>query len=144
VSSEVPVKSGLPLIISANIHPILHMSTGVEYFLDPNNTSGARYLAKNVQVILYSYKKCVEKHSYSKWQIDLEIIHVGRVRETKQTFILHTILIYFMLVHTKYTKIAFKMKGILVNRTHQPVDCDCVCVSVCMCVCVCVYVYVYV
>jgi hypothetical protein len=57
VSSEVPVKSGLPLIISANIHPILHMSTGVEYFLDPNNTSGARYLTESVQVILNSFKK---------------------------------------------------------------------------------------
>ena len=51
MSSDVPVKSGLPLIISANMHPMLQMSTGVEYFLDPNNTSGARYLTENVQVI---------------------------------------------------------------------------------------------
>jgi hypothetical protein len=49
VSSEVPVNSGLPLIISANIHPMLQMSTGVEYFLDPNSTSGARYLEKEEQ-----------------------------------------------------------------------------------------------
>lgn len=31
------------LILPANIHPTLHTSTGVEYFLDPINTSGARY-----------------------------------------------------------------------------------------------------
>mmetsp|Transcript_4572 Transcript_4572/g.14810 ORF Transcript_4572/g.14810 Transcript_4572/m.14810 type:complete len:294 (+) Transcript_4572:800-1681(+) len=38
-----PGKSGRPVAISAKIQPMLHMSMGVLYFLEPMRTSGARY-----------------------------------------------------------------------------------------------------
>jgi hypothetical protein len=38
-----PGNNGRPFDISAKIHPIDQMSMGVEYFFEPNNTSGARY-----------------------------------------------------------------------------------------------------
>lgn len=40
---EFPGKNGLPLIISPNRHPKLHISIAFEYFLEPNKISGARY-----------------------------------------------------------------------------------------------------
>ena len=41
--SESPWKSGLLVAISAKMHPILHISTPVEYRGAASNTSGARY-----------------------------------------------------------------------------------------------------
>lgn len=41
--SESPWNSGLFVTISANIHPMLQISTGQEYLWQPKSTSGARY-----------------------------------------------------------------------------------------------------
>lgn len=41
--SDTPGKRGLPFTISANMHPTLQMSIGVEYFFDPIKMSGALY-----------------------------------------------------------------------------------------------------
>ena len=42
-SSLVPGNKGLPVIISARMHPHDHISMDVEYVLEPISTSGARY-----------------------------------------------------------------------------------------------------
>jgi hypothetical protein len=39
----VPGKMAFPFIISPRIHPILHISTGFVYLLDPRTISGALY-----------------------------------------------------------------------------------------------------
>lgn len=43
LSVELPGKRGLPLIISPSKQPKLQISIALEYFLDPNKISGARY-----------------------------------------------------------------------------------------------------
>jgi len=55
--SSLPVNKGVPLTISAKIQPILHISTGVEYFLEPNSTSGARYLVTLLVMKQYQRKE---------------------------------------------------------------------------------------
>ncbi len=55
--SESPWKSGLLVPISAKMHPILQISTGVEYLADPSNTSGARYHRVTTYQTLYRYVK---------------------------------------------------------------------------------------
>lgn len=42
-SSDVPLNSGRPVIISARIQPIPHMSIGGPYFFSPASNSGGRY-----------------------------------------------------------------------------------------------------
>ena len=40
---EVPGKTGLPIINSPNMTPVLHISTALVYLVDPNSISGALY-----------------------------------------------------------------------------------------------------
>lgn len=102
--SESPANKGDFVIISTNMHPILQISTGVEYSIDPSNISGARYHKVTTSWVygLIGIEKVLAKPKSAILIVPIHFLNYLIYFNISYIFFFIYFIMFFFTFHSKY------------------------------------------